>query len=210
MVTPLGDYLAPPLIGAFSAANDQGTKSLESRQKEGLNSIARMSLAPKEPNNHDIEPSLYLPWSRGRLRIESVRMLSTRAAPPSHPPHRPPGGLLLPPAQAPARPMEVPGTFRGVVVMAPCDRRGFGDDVERCMWCACPFGSTSDDDMRRMAAMCTTESGDDLWEGDYIRGCCGYLRHRATEGARGAAGAGGGGGGGSGGVRPSGRFPRGR
>ena len=63
--------------------------------------------------------------------------------------------------------MEVPGTFRGVVVMAPCDRRGFGDDVERCMWCACPFGSTSDDDMRRMAAMCTAESGDDLWEGDY-------------------------------------------
>ena len=106
--------------------------------------------------------------------------------------------------------MEVPGTFRGVVVMAPCDRRGFGDDVERCMWCACPFGSTSDDDMRRMAAMCTTESGDDLWEGDYIRGCCGYLRHRATEGARGAAGGGGGGGGGSGGVRPSGRFPHGR
>ena len=107
--------------------------------------------------------------------------------------------------------MEVPGTFRGVVVMAPCDRRGFGDDVERCMWCACPFGSTSDDDMRRMAAMCTTESGDDLWEGDYIHGCCGYLRHRATEGARGAAGGGGGGGGGgSGGVRPSGRFPRGR
>ena len=107
--------------------------------------------------------------------------------------------------------MEVPGTFRGVVVMAPCDRRGFGDDVERCMWCACPFGSTSgDDDMRRMAAMCTAESGDDLWEGDYIHGCCGYVRHRATEGARGAAGGGGGGGGGSGGVRPSGRFPRGR
>ena len=42
MVTPLGDYLAPPLIGAFLAANDQGTKSLESRQKEGLNSIARI------------------------------------------------------------------------------------------------------------------------------------------------------------------------
>jgi len=62
-----------------------------------------------------------------------------------------------------------------------------------------------------MAAMCATESGEELWEGDYIRGCCGYLRHRPTEGARGAAGGGGGGGGGgSGGVRPSGRFPRGR
>ena len=83
--------------------------------------------------------------------------------------------------------MEVPGTFRGVVVMAPCDRRGFGGDVERCMWCACPFGSTSDDDMRRMAAMCTAESGDDLWEGDYIHGICDYLRHQATERARAAA-----------------------
>jgi len=84
--------------------------------------------------------------------------------------------------------MEVPGTFRGVVVMAPCDRRGFGDDVERCMWCACPFGSTSgDDDMRRMAAMCTAESGDDLWEGDYIHGICDYSRHQATERARAAA-----------------------
>jgi len=167
-----------------------------------------MRVAPKEPNNHDIEPSLYLPWSRGRLRIESVRMLSTRtrAAPAlMHPPHHT-GRVTLPRRRPQA--MEVPGTFRGVVVMAPRDRRGFGDNVERCMWCASLFDSTGDDDMRRMAAMYTTESGDDLWDGDYIHGCCGYLRHRATEGARGAAGVGGGGGGG--GVRPSGRWTRGR
>ena len=61
--------------------------------------------------------------------------------------------------------MEVPGTFRGVVVMAPRDRCDFGDDVERCMWCASLFDSTGDDDKRRMAAMYTTESGDDLWDG---------------------------------------------
>ena len=110
------------------------------------------------------------------------------------------------PLDRPPQAMEVPGTFRGVVVMAPRDRCDFGDNVERCMWCASLFDSTGDDDKRRMAAMYTTESGDDLWDGDYIHGCCGYLRHRATEGARGAAG----GGGGGGGVRPSGRWMRGR
>ena len=62
-----------------------------------------MSLAPKEPNNHDIEPSLYLPWSRGRLRIESVRMLSTRAAPPSHPRAAPATGRVASPSCAGAR-----------------------------------------------------------------------------------------------------------